>query len=137
MLLAIVYFQVALPLRTPLDVTSRNTLTSITELEQRIQLLESNANTGEHPRAKIRQVRHEDVHSALNDEMSVLDETKDGMTEQKPPSRGEFKRKKNPRRVFIDLGANCGNSYLKLRQKKILSGQWEVLTVVQITLLLA
>ena len=30
------------------------------------------------------------------------------------------------RQVFIDLGANCGNSYLKLRGKKKLPGTWEV-----------
>lgn len=30
------------------------------------------------------------------------------------------------RRVFIDLGANCGNSYLKLKRKKVLEGSWDV-----------
>lgn len=29
------------------------------------------------------------------------------------------------RRVFIDLGANCGNSYLRLRMKNVLQGHWE------------
>lgn len=30
------------------------------------------------------------------------------------------------RQIFIDLGANCGNSYLKLRGKKKFPGKWEV-----------
>ena len=31
-----------------------------------------------------------------------------------------------PRKVLIDLGANCGNSYLRLRRKGVVGADWEV-----------
>lgn len=38
----------------------------------------------------------------------------------------EVQQSPKPRKVFIDLGANCGNSYLKLLKKGVVTPDWEV-----------